>query len=117
VLTEVRVSRAQVGSKSAGVEVDNGGLLPDNRREVSFRLYVPLDGGDQGPPATIMLQTKDGERSLSEHICAGRMFTWWSRQTFHQTFGAEGYFTIAGWAVVPQKADKDFIGGHGTSWR
>mmetsp|Transcript_70486 Transcript_70486/g.228415 ORF Transcript_70486/g.228415 Transcript_70486/m.228415 type:complete len:897 (-) Transcript_70486:91-2781(-) len=105
-LTELRLARPLSGTKAGGPEVDNGGLLPDNRREVSFRIFVPSDGGHTGPPASMMLRTKDGERSLSLEVRTGRAFVWWSRQTFHQVLGAEGYFAIAGWAVVPQKVDR-----------
>ena len=56
VVTELRISKAQRSDPEAVAaspvpsvfvwslaEVDNGGLLPDNRREVSFRLFVPVD--------------------------------------------------------------------------
>mmetsp|Transcript_38795 Transcript_38795/g.109722 ORF Transcript_38795/g.109722 Transcript_38795/m.109722 type:complete len:111 (+) Transcript_38795:1-333(+) len=105
-LTELWLARPLSGTKAGGPEVDNGGLLPDNRREVSFRIFVPSAGGHTGPPASMMLRTKDGERSLSLKVRTGRAFVWWSRQTFHQVLGAEGYFAIAGWAVVPQKVDR-----------
>lgn len=112
VLTELRLSQPRPGESSRGPEVDNGGLLPDNRREVSFRVFVPVDGREPGPPAMLMLRTRDGERALSMELRAGRAFLWWSRQTFHQVLGGEGYFSIAGWAVVPQKADRLRIASH-----
>mmetsp|Transcript_13907 Transcript_13907/g.43614 ORF Transcript_13907/g.43614 Transcript_13907/m.43614 type:complete len:881 (-) Transcript_13907:100-2742(-) len=106
VLSEVRVSRPKPGESAKGPEVDNGGLLPDNRREASFRVFVPADGSEPGPPATLMIRTKDGERALSFPLRAGRIFLWWSRPTFHQVLGGESYFAIACWGVVPQKEDR-----------
>eukprot|EP00439_Symbiodinium_sp_Y106_P032313 s6575_g3.t2 len=62
VVTELRISRAQ----SSGAEVDNGGLLPDNRREVSFRLFVPVDeSGLDSTAASLTLQAKDREVAMS----------------------------------------------------
>ncbi|CAL1130307.1 unnamed protein product [Cladocopium goreaui] len=100
VLTELRLLRP-----GSSMEVDNGGLLPDNRREVSFRFFVPVDGRPPGPDATLALHTKDRELALSHTIQAGRAFAWWSRQTFHQLLGGDGYFAICCWAVVLQKPD------------
>eukprot|EP00435_Cladocopium_sp_Y103_P019654 s3378_g4.t1 len=85
VLTELRLLRP-----GSTMEVDNGGLLPDNRREVSFRFFVPVDGRPPGPDATLALHTKDRELALSHTIQAGRAFAWWSRQTFHQLLGGIG---------------------------
>eukprot|EP00434_Breviolum_minutum_P011112 symbB.v1.2.009804.t1/scaffold614.1/size180566/14 len=99
VLTEMKVLRP-----GSTMEVDNGGLLPDNRREVSFRLFVPVDGR-KGPEATLALHTKDRELAMSYPIQVGRVFAWWSRQTFHQVLGGDGYFAICCWAVVLQKPD------------
>mmetsp|Transcript_781 Transcript_781/g.2164 ORF Transcript_781/g.2164 Transcript_781/m.2164 type:complete len:234 (+) Transcript_781:84-785(+) len=105
--TEVRVSRQGAGEAApSGPEVDNGGLLPDNRREVSFRMFVPVRGDASASSASLMLRTKDGERSLAFDVRPCRVVVWWSRQTFHQLLGGEGYFAIAGWGVVPQKVDK-----------
>ncbi|CAJ1334405.1 unnamed protein product [Effrenium voratum] len=98
VLTELRLRR-----HSAEVaEVDNGGLMPDNRREVSIRCFVP--DGSEWPDATLNLHTKDREVSVSHSIRAGRVFVWWSRQTFHQVLG-DGYLAMCCWGVVPQKPD------------
>ncbi|CAK0805543.1 unnamed protein product, partial [Prorocentrum cordatum] len=105
VLTEIRVSRFRECRSSGGPEVDNGGLLPDNRREVSFRLFVPTSEEVPGPPATLLLRTKDGEKSLSFGIRPGHLFLWWSRQTFHQVLGGEPFYCLACWGVVPQTGD------------
>lgn len=105
VLSEVRLERPSQTAPPSGPEVDNGGLLPDNRREVSYRIFVPADGTHPGPPATLTLGTRDGEKSLSLEIRAGRLFVWWSRQTFHQVLGGEGYFAVSCWGVVAQKGD------------
>ncbi|CAK9001150.1 unnamed protein product [Durusdinium trenchii] len=98
VLTELRLCRPE-----SSMEVDNGGLLPDNRREVSLRFFVPVDG-QSWQEATLALQTKDRELALSYPIEAGRAYVWWSRQSFHQLLGG-GYFAICAWAVVRQKPD------------
>jgi len=105
VVTELRISRAQ----SSGAEVDNGGLLPDNRREVSFRLFVPVDeSGLDSTAASLTLQAKDREVAMSYPVKAGRVFIWWSRQTFHQILGGDGCFAICCWAVIAQKSDAKF---------
>ncbi|CAE8638211.1 unnamed protein product, partial [Polarella glacialis] len=85
VVTELRLSRLRGDRVSP--EVDNGGLLPDNRREVSFRLFIPVDGKEPGGQATLMLRNKDGEVALTYSLSAGRAAVWWSRQTFHQVLG------------------------------
>jgi len=116
IATELRVSQPRLGSggatptdidccRSLGPKVDNGDLAPDNRREVSFRIFVPVDGAELGPPATIAIRTKDGELVQSFKICVGRLFAWWSRQAFYQVLGGEAYFSIACWGLIPQKAD------------
>lgn len=104
VLTELRVVRLR--STPQGPEVDNGGLLPDNRREASLRLVVPCPDGRPGADATLVLRTKDRELALSYELKAGRAFCWWSRQTFHQILGGEGFFVIQCWAVIPQRPDR-----------
>eukprot|EP00913_Durusdinium_trenchii_P012876 g12091.t1 len=90
VLTELRLCRPE-----SSMEVDNGGLLPDNRREVSLRFFVPVDG-QSWQEATLALQTKEPQRcppwqdrelALSYPIEAGRAYVWWSRQSFHQLLG------------------------------
>lgn len=105
VATELRIYRPRSSDQPRGPEVDNGGLLPDNRREVSFWFYIPADGKEPGAPATLMLRTKDGEKTLSFNLRAGRLFVWWSRQTFHQVLGGAAYFAVACWGVVAQAAD------------
>ena len=54
-------------------QVDNGGLMPDNRREVSIRCFVP--DGSEWPDATLNLHTK--ERLLAQPflVLLGRMGT------------------------------------------
>jgi len=110
VLTELQISRPRHGAPAKLPEIDNGGLLPDNRREASFRVFVPADGREPGAPATVMLRTKDGEKDLSFNLQSSRLFVWWSRQTYFQVLGGEAYFSIAGWGVVLQKLDKQI--GH-----
>lgn len=109
VLSQLRISRLKASeglSATKGPEVDNGGLLPDNRREVSLCFFVPVDGHTPGPSATLLLHMKDGEQTLSQNLQAGRVFVWWSRQTFHQVLGGDAYFLVSCWGVVPQKMDR-----------
>merc|ERR1712066_1122289 len=89
IVTEMKISCHRPEESRSGPEVDNGGLLPDNRREASFRIFVPKDGQSTGRAATLMLQTKDGDKSLSFDLRLGRVFMWWSRQTFHQVLGGD----------------------------
>eukprot|EP00747_Dinoflagellata_sp_TGD_P119897 gnl/TRDRNA2_/TRDRNA2_173113_c2_seq1.p1 gnl/TRDRNA2_/TRDRNA2_173113_c2~~gnl/TRDRNA2_/TRDRNA2_173113_c2_seq1.p1 ORF type:complete len:811 (+),score=160.98 gnl/TRDRNA2_/TRDRNA2_173113_c2_seq1:326-2434(+) len=110
VCTEIRVSRSKPCDGRPALEIDNGGLLPDNRREASFRTFIPLDGGARPrEPGTLNLALKDGEVRPFE-LRVGRLFFWWSRQTFHQVMDAEAYFTVACWAVIPMKGDKPGAG-------
>eukprot|EP00930_Biecheleria_cincta_P034147 TRINITY_DN23617_c0_g1_i1.p1 TRINITY_DN23617_c0_g1~~TRINITY_DN23617_c0_g1_i1.p1 ORF type:complete len:828 (-),score=149.61 TRINITY_DN23617_c0_g1_i1:9-2492(-) len=104
VLTELRV--VHLRSSPRGPEVDNGGLLPDNRREASLRLIVPCLDGPPAADATLVLRTKDRELALTYELKAGRAFCWWSRQTFHQIVGGESFFVIQCWAVIPQRLDR-----------
>eukprot|EP00927_Polykrikos_kofoidii_P065324 TRINITY_DN61099_c0_g1_i1.p1 TRINITY_DN61099_c0_g1~~TRINITY_DN61099_c0_g1_i1.p1 ORF type:complete len:922 (-),score=124.67 TRINITY_DN61099_c0_g1_i1:195-2960(-) len=114
VLTELRLSLVRANDSDdvfgdSGGEVDNGGLMPDNRREVSFRVFLPLPDPDEGQrkqvrPALLALHARDGERELTFDLRPGLILAWWSRSTFHRIiFGGEDYLVLMGWGVIPQQ--------------
>merc|ERR1712232_142622 len=93
IATELHIYRVSQETflSNQGPIIDNGGLLPDNRREISFRIFVPagLEGIEEASSAcagSIAVQARDGEESATYSLQAGRIFLWWSRQTFHKLF-------------------------------
>jgi len=109
VVTELALSRIDpaIGEKVAGAVVDNGGLLPDNRREVSLRTLIPLESESSNvAPSQLLFKAKDGEKEMSFEVRPDRIFVFWSRSTLYQCLPSCALLSISAWGVVQQKVDK-----------